>query len=82
MVFVIAALGTLLSVSQNALGKSLPNVALPSGIAVNIQPPGNDLLQALAAFIGKWGGYRGNTLASNLYVESVTELGQARVVYA
>jgi hypothetical protein len=60
----------------------LPKLALPSDITIDIKPPSLDVPSQYAVFVGKWGGYWGGELASNVYVESVTPAGGARGVYA
>jgi hypothetical protein len=65
-----------------ANGDSLPSVMLPSGIMVAIETPSAAIPAAYSSFVGKWGGFWNGTLPSNLIVESVTESGEARVVYA
>jgi hypothetical protein len=59
-----------------------PTVSLPAGITIDIQTPSFDVPSQYAVFVGKWGGYWGGVLASNVYIESVTPNGVARGVYA
>ena len=59
-----------------------PTLTLPADITIEIQPPPPEVPSQYAAFVGKWGGYWGGELASNVYVESVTLSGGARGVYA
>jgi Glyoxalase superfamily protein len=65
-----------------ASNENLPTLALPPDITVDLQPPSPDVPSEYAIFVGKWGGYWGGELASNLYVVSVTPSGSARGVYA
>lgn len=58
-----------------------PTVKLPADIEPNIRQPGPEIPKEFAAFVGKWGGHWGGSLASNLYVESVSRTGDARGVY-
>jgi hypothetical protein len=57
-------------------------LTLPADITIDIQSPSPDVPSQYAAFVGKWGGYWGGELASNVFVESVTPSGSARGVYA
>jgi len=63
------------------MAQQTPNLPLPSNITVNIQSPDTDVPAAYAAFVGKWGGYWGGLLPSNLTVERVSASGQAEGVY-
>ncbi len=60
---------------------SLPTVALPPDTTIDIQPPSPEVPSQYAVFVGKWAGYWGGELASNVYVVSVTPSGDARGVY-
>jgi hypothetical protein len=60
----------------------LPTLPLASDMTIDIKPPSPDVPSQYAAFVGKWGGYWGGELASNVYVVSVTPSGGARGVYA
>ena|SRR5581483_5207856 len=62
--------------------EALPTLALPPNITIDIQPPSLEVPSGYAAFVGKWGGFWGGELASNVYVVSVTASGDARGVYA
>src|ERR1700681_4279758 len=62
--------------------ETLPTLALPPNITIDIQPPSLEVPSGYAAFVGKWGGVWGGELASNVYVVSVTASGDARGVYA
>jgi hypothetical protein len=68
--------------SDSAANEMLPTLALPPDITIDIQQPSPDVPFQYAVFVGKWGGYWGGELASNIYVESVTPSGGARGVYA
>lgn len=70
------------SAPDSASNEILPRLALPPDITVDIQPPAPDVPSQYAVFVGKWGGYWGGELASNVYVVSVTPSGGARGVYA
>jgi hypothetical protein len=70
------------SAPDSASNEVLPTLALPADITIDIQPPSPDVPLQYAVFVGKWGGYWGGELASNLYVVSVTPSGGARGVYA
>jgi hypothetical protein len=67
---------------DSASNEMLPTLALPSDITIDIKPPSSDVPSQYAVFIGKWSGYWGGELASNVYVVSVTPSGSARGVYA
>src|SRR5579872_7182786 len=67
---------------ESAANRQLPTLALPPGMTTNIQPPSPDVPSQYAVFVGKWGGYWGGELASNVYVVSVGPAGDARGVYA
>jgi hypothetical protein len=54
---------------------------LPPDITIDIQPPSPEVPSQYAVFVGKWGGYGGGELASNVYVVSVTPSGDVRGVY-
>ena len=69
------------SASDSASNEMLPTLALPPNIAIDIQPPSPEVPSRYAVFVGKWGGYWGGELASNVYVVSVTPSGEARGVY-
>jgi len=73
---------TLTSAPDSASNETLPTLSLPSAITIDVKPPSPDVPSEYAAFIGKWGGYWGGELASNLYVLSVSSSGDARGVYA
>jgi hypothetical protein len=70
------------SVSASAQTTGLPTLPLPPDISLDIQQAPVNIPEQYAKFIGKWGGYWGGVLASNLYVEDVTPSGDARGVYA
>jgi Glyoxalase superfamily protein len=70
------------SAPDSASNEMLSTLALPADITIDIQPPSPDVPPQYAVFVGKWGGYWGGELASNLYVVSVTPSGGARGVYA
>lgn len=70
------------SAPASASNEMLPTLALPSDKIIDIKPPSPDVLPQYAVFVGKWGGYWGGELASNVYVTSVTPSGDARGVYA
>ena len=70
------------SAADPASTEMLPTVALPSDMTTDVQPPSPDVPSQYAAFVGKWGGYWGGELASNVYVVGVTAAGDARGVYA
>ncbi len=70
------------SARDSALNEMLPTLALPPDITIDILPPSPDVPPQYAVFVGKWGGYWGGELASNVYVASVTPSGGARGVYA
>ena len=57
-------------------------VSLPADITIDIQTPSSDVPSQYAVFVGKWGGYWGGELASNVYIENVTPNGVAGGVYA
>jgi Glyoxalase superfamily protein len=67
---------------ESASNKILSTLALPPEIPIDIQPPSPEVPSQYAVFVGKWGGYWGGELASNVYVLSVTPSGDARGVYA
>ena len=67
---------------DSASTEMLPTLALPADITIDIQPPSPDVPSQYAVFVGKWSGYWGGELASNVYVVSVTPSGGARGVYA
>jgi hypothetical protein len=70
------------SAPDSTSNEMLPTLALASDITIDIKPPSPDVPSQYAAFVGKWGGYWGGELASNVYVVSVTSSGGARGVYA
>src|SRR5580704_10850211 len=69
------------SAPDSASNEMLPTLALPPNITIDIQPPSPGVPSQYAVFVGKWGGYWGGELASNVYVVSVTPSGEARGVY-
>jgi hypothetical protein len=71
-----------ISAPDSTSNEMLPTLALASDITIDIKPPSPDVPSQYAAFVGKWGGYWGGELASNVYVVSVTSSGGARGVYA
>jgi hypothetical protein len=73
---------TPISPPVSASNETLPTLALPPDITIDIQPPSPDVPSQYTAFVGKWGGYWGSELESNVYVVSVTPSGGARGVYA
>jgi TIR domain len=56
--------------------------SVPMLVIVSVQSPGQDVPSHFAQFVGKWGGYWGGILASNLVVTSMTPSGAFRAVYA
>ena len=70
------------SAPNSASKEILPTLALPPDITIDVQPPSPEVPSQYAAFVGKWGGYWGGELASNVYVASVTPTGDVRGVYA
>jgi hypothetical protein len=70
------------SVPASAANGLPPTLALPPDMTIDIQPPSPDVPPQYAVFVGKWGGYWGGELASNVYVAGVTPSGVARGVYA
>jgi hypothetical protein len=76
------AASTPASVPDAASTETLPTLDLPPEITIEIQPPSLEVPSQYAVFVGKWGGYWGGELASNVYVTSVTPTGDVRGVYA
>lgn len=62
--------------------EALPTLALPHEMTIDIQAPSPEVPPQYAAFVGKWGGYWGGELASNVYVTNITPAGDASGVYA
>lgn len=66
---------------DSASNEMLPTLALPPDITIDIQRPSPEVPSQYAVFVGKWGGYWGGELASNVYIVSVTPSGDAPGVY-
>jgi hypothetical protein len=67
---------------REAMAQAIPDLPLPNNMTVSMQVPGPDVPPAFAKLAGKWGGYWGGSLASNVIIESVAATGDFRGVYA
>lgn len=81
VVLACLCLGSVKTAAQTA-----PILPLPSDITLQMREPGPDIAPDRAAFVGKWGGSLiiGTAVkrrAINVIVESVTEAGDASVVF-
>ena len=72
--------GTLLFEVQ-AFAKSPPKLPTPKDVTLEMKTPSGSVAKDIAVFAGKWGGYWGDVLPSNLIVEDVGDQRNVAGVY-